>query len=694
MYMKRNPQTDVKTAIKRLKQNKIQAFIYDSTTLEYEVGKDDGCKLKTVGKRISETGYGIAFPKKSQWTQQVNKALLWLQQDGEIERLQKFWLAGACHKKKETGVSSHTLGILNFTSAFVLLGVGVGLGIILLIMEHCYFRFGRKSLKKWDKCGCCSLVSLSMGQSLTFEQSVMEAIDFHRHHKCKDPLCETQLWKVKHELDLALLKVGQLRKQLAHSSALEASSEDMRAQDRSEEVTSSPYQNGTAARRRRRQTAGDETGVKGQDGAADTRRPLLALEGGLKSDTESDDDHPSSVSSPRRHHVTRTPTSADVEFAPSSRSGGRKGGSLKGSGQKALPDDRGAKSTQQPGVAVSESPSPTTQGSAGSSRGSRLLDGEDGQFASYPPPPPFEEVLASEDYNTYPRPPSGGPNGEPDSSTLRSPSITPPPPPHVPPSADLYSQDSGGGQGSGYFPPPPPPHSSYQRPETQGQQQDDTSPYSLVHKQPSSDPRGRPSPANTGPSSKSSQPPNKTNEMPLTSSSIEDDNDRSLRRQRTNDGNTYVNQFLKVLSPETFRSLLCGIHLVLNQLYGSFVAQEVTTQTTVANLQPPLGSLGQLQSSLLALYFAHGLGLNCLVYPHEFYVARPRCEVARPASLLSCPFTVSAKIDTICPLGLPVLFLQLPVGLLLKLVVGGGVVVVVVVVEVAVVVVVVVELYW
>ena len=55
----------------------------------------------------------------------------------------------------------------------------------------------------------------SMGQSLTFERSVMEAIDYHRTHKCKDPLCETQLWKAKHELDLALLKISQLRKQIA-----------------------------------------------------------------------------------------------------------------------------------------------------------------------------------------------------------------------------------------------------------------------------------------------------------------------------------------------------------------------------------------------------------------------------------------------------------------------------------------------
>ena len=61
---------------------KIHAFIYDSTTLEYQVGKDFKCKLKTVGKRYAETGYGIAFPKRSQWVREVNRVLLLMQENG------------------------------------------------------------------------------------------------------------------------------------------------------------------------------------------------------------------------------------------------------------------------------------------------------------------------------------------------------------------------------------------------------------------------------------------------------------------------------------------------------------------------------------------------------------------------------------------------------------------------------------
>ncbi|ESP03117.1 hypothetical protein LOTGIDRAFT_137890 [Lottia gigantea] len=214
-WMRKYNKPTVKLGIAALKKQDIQAFIYDATVLQYYVGKDEGCKLRAVGKWYAMSGYGVGFPKGSPWVDKVNHALLALQDAGEIERLKKFWLAGACHKKQKKGMSSQTLGIPNFTSAFILLAGGMVLGSILLILEHMYFRFGRKTIRKWDKCGCCSLVSLSMGRSLNFEQSVMEAIDLHKKHKCKDPICETQLWKVRHELDLALIKINKLQKQLA-----------------------------------------------------------------------------------------------------------------------------------------------------------------------------------------------------------------------------------------------------------------------------------------------------------------------------------------------------------------------------------------------------------------------------------------------------------------------------------------------
>ena len=49
-----------------------------------------------------------------------------------------------------------------------------------------------------------------MGKSLSFRGAVFEATDLIKHHRCKDPVCNTQLWKTRHQLDMAKLKIRQL----------------------------------------------------------------------------------------------------------------------------------------------------------------------------------------------------------------------------------------------------------------------------------------------------------------------------------------------------------------------------------------------------------------------------------------------------------------------------------------------------
>lgn len=214
-YMKQFNRSKVEDGVKAVKDGDINAFIYDATVLEYLAGQDDGCKLRTVGAWYAMTGYGIGFPKGSKWKEIVNKYLLQFQHEGrELERLQKFWLAGACSLNKDEGESSMPLGILNFTSAFILLAGGMFLGVLLLLLEHVYFKFFRAKLRRWDKCGCCGLISLSMGKSLTFEESVREAITFQKLHKCNNAMCDATRSKLRRELDLAIYRINRMEEQL------------------------------------------------------------------------------------------------------------------------------------------------------------------------------------------------------------------------------------------------------------------------------------------------------------------------------------------------------------------------------------------------------------------------------------------------------------------------------------------------
>lgn len=64
---------------------KLDAFIYDAAVLNYMAGKDEGCKLVTIGsgKVFATTGYGIALQKGSRWKRLIDLALLQFLGDGE-----------------------------------------------------------------------------------------------------------------------------------------------------------------------------------------------------------------------------------------------------------------------------------------------------------------------------------------------------------------------------------------------------------------------------------------------------------------------------------------------------------------------------------------------------------------------------------------------------------------------------------
>ncbi|CAG9760404.1 unnamed protein product [Ceutorhynchus assimilis] len=143
-----------------------------------------------------------------------NKRLLDFRENGDLERLRRYWMTGVCKPGKQEHKSSDPLALEQFLSAFLLLMAGILLATLLLLLEHLYFKYIRHHLAKTDRGGCCALISLSMGKSLTFRGAVYEAQDILRNHRCRDPICDTHLWKVKRELDVAQMRIKQLEKEM------------------------------------------------------------------------------------------------------------------------------------------------------------------------------------------------------------------------------------------------------------------------------------------------------------------------------------------------------------------------------------------------------------------------------------------------------------------------------------------------
>ncbi|XP_041432491.1 glutamate receptor ionotropic, NMDA 2C isoform X2 [Xenopus laevis] len=161
-YMVRYNQRSVEDALTSLKAGKLDAFIYDAAVLNYMAGKDEGCKLVTIGsgKVFATTGYGIALQKNSRWKRPIDLALLQFLGDGDTQRLETVWLSGICQNEKNEAVSSK-LDIDNMAGVFYMLLVAMGLSLLVFSWEHLVYWRMRHCMP--SSCGEKGLLGISRG---------------------------------------------------------------------------------------------------------------------------------------------------------------------------------------------------------------------------------------------------------------------------------------------------------------------------------------------------------------------------------------------------------------------------------------------------------------------------------------------------------------------------------------------------
>ncbi|KAF7660548.1 hypothetical protein LDENG_00279360 [Lucifuga dentata] len=148
-HMVKYNQKGVEDALTSLKTGKLDAFIYDAAVLNYMAGKDEGCKLVTIGsgKVFATTGYGIALQKDSRWKRPIDLALLQFLADGDTQKLQTVWLTGICRNEKKEVMSSK-LDIDNMAGVFYMLLVAMGLSLLVFAWEHLLYWKLRHSVRK------------------------------------------------------------------------------------------------------------------------------------------------------------------------------------------------------------------------------------------------------------------------------------------------------------------------------------------------------------------------------------------------------------------------------------------------------------------------------------------------------------------------------------------------------------------
>ena len=77
-----------------------------------------------VGSWSAMTGYGLAFPHNSKHRSKFNEQLLEYRENGDLERLSRYWLHGVCKPNMQEKRASEPLSIDQFLSAFLLLILG------------------------------------------------------------------------------------------------------------------------------------------------------------------------------------------------------------------------------------------------------------------------------------------------------------------------------------------------------------------------------------------------------------------------------------------------------------------------------------------------------------------------------------------------------------------------------------------
>lgn len=132
----------------------LDAFIWDSSRLEYEAAQD--CDLATATEQFGRSGYGIGLPKNSFWTQRVNQEVLAMHESGFMEELDNKWILQGddndydnCPTRAERQKPA-TLGLSNMAGVFILVGVGIVGGIGLIMIEVIYKKSQVKQQRQLD----------------------------------------------------------------------------------------------------------------------------------------------------------------------------------------------------------------------------------------------------------------------------------------------------------------------------------------------------------------------------------------------------------------------------------------------------------------------------------------------------------------------------------------------------------------
>ncbi|KAJ8976794.1 hypothetical protein NQ317_014137 [Molorchus minor] len=128
--------------VMKLRNGSLDILIADTPILDYYRATDHGCKLQKIGDSINEDTYAIGMGKGFPLKDSISAVIAKYSSNGYMDILQEKWYGGLpCFKLATEIAQPRPLGVAAVTGVFILLGVGVILGLVILLVEHLFFRY-------------------------------------------------------------------------------------------------------------------------------------------------------------------------------------------------------------------------------------------------------------------------------------------------------------------------------------------------------------------------------------------------------------------------------------------------------------------------------------------------------------------------------------------------------------------------
>ncbi|KAL1498139.1 hypothetical protein ABEB36_008987 [Hypothenemus hampei] len=141
-HMSKYSLKDAEEGVQRLRNGSLDILIADTPILDYYRATDHGCKLQKIGDTINEDTYAIGMTKGFPLKDSISAVIAKYSSNGYMDILQEKWYGGLpCFKLAQEIAQPRPLGIAAVTGVFILLGMGIVIGLITLLVEHLFFKY-------------------------------------------------------------------------------------------------------------------------------------------------------------------------------------------------------------------------------------------------------------------------------------------------------------------------------------------------------------------------------------------------------------------------------------------------------------------------------------------------------------------------------------------------------------------------